>query len=201
MVEKLTTRQGEVLRAIKSFIRNNRIAPSVRELASKLKVTPSTIHKLLRALKEKGHIELRDKISRGIVVIEEATYAVPVPILGRIPAGTPVLSEEFYEGYLELDSSLVPSGEIFALKVMGESMVGANILDGDTAIIRKQETAETGDIVAALVDGEATLKRFKVKGGTHYLFPENPDFSPIKLTGQGREACILGKLVAVVRKY
>ncbi|RKZ31190.1 repressor LexA [bacterium] len=201
MLEKLTKRQNEVLREIKKFIKKEGISPSVRDLAGRLGKTPSTIHKLLRTLQDKGHIKLRDNISRGIVLTEKLSAAVMVPIIGRIPAGQPVFSEELYEGYIEVDSSLVPRGELFALRINGDSMVGANILDGDTAIIRKQEIAESGDIVAALVDGEATLKRFKLQKKKAYLCPENDNYEPIELTPDSTQVDILGKLVAVVRKY
>jgi len=200
MTEKLTRRQAEVLQEIRSFFRRERIAPTVRELASRLKVTPSTVHKLLRILREKGHIELRDNISRGIFLMQTPVTSVSVPILGHIPAGNPVLSEELYDGYLEIDSNLVPGGELFALRVDGESMIDANILDGDTAIIRQQEKADSGEIIAAMIDGKTTLKRLKITDNKSYLYPENPEFSPIEIIPDS-EVVILGKLVAVVRKY
>lgn len=201
MTEKLTKRQKEVLSEIKGFYRREKISPSVRELAGRLKVTPSTVHKFLRILRDKGYIELRDNISRGIILPKPMSgNSISVPVVGHIPAGNPVLSEEIYEGHIEIDSDMVPRGELFALKVEGDSMVGAYIMDGDTAIIRRQENADSGEIVAALVDGEATLKRLKVEQKKHFLYPENPEYDPIELNPDS-DIQVLGKLVAVVRKY
>ena len=201
MAEKLTKRQRQVLNEIKNYFHKNKIAPSVRDLSSKLEVTISTIHKLLRTLKDKGYIDLKDKVSRGIILREQMTEVVSVPIVGYIPAGNPVISNELYDGYIEIDSSLVPGEDTFALHVSGDSMTGANILDGDIALLRKQDSAESGDIVAALVDGEATLKRFKYTDKGTFLFPENDDYQPIPLNTEKGSIFILGKLVAVIRKY
>ena len=201
MPEKLTPRQKEVLGEIKDFMRSESIAPSVRDLASRLDVTPSTVHKFLRTLAEKGYIELRQNISRGIILTDERGGAVSVPILGSIPAGSPVISEELYDGYIELDSSIAAGPESFALRVKGDSMTGANILDGDMAIITRRDTADSGEIVAALLDGETTLKRFAVRSGKPLLLPENDDYDPIDLEHQTGPVRILGVLTAVVRKY
>ncbi len=201
MNEKLTRRQKEVLLEIKSFYRREKISPSVRDLAGKLDITPSTVHKFLRILRDKGHIELKDNISRGIILPRATSgKSVRVPIVGHIPAGNPVVSDELYEGHLEIDSDMVPRGDLFALRVEGDSMTGAFIQDGDTAIIRKQENADSGEIVAVMIDGEATLKRFKVQDKRRFLYPENPEYSPIELTPEN-DIQILGKLVAVIRKY
>ncbi len=201
MAEKLTKRQSEVLQEIKSHYRREKIAPSVRELAEKLKITPSTTHKLLRILQSKGYIELRDNISRGIVLPKAVSgNSIRVPVIGRIPAGNPVHAEEVFEGHIEIDPELVPRGELFALKVMGDSMIGASIMDGDTAIIRHQEDADSGEIVAVAIDGEATLKRLRINDSRTFLHPENTDFSPIELSPE-QDIRILGKLVAVIRKY
>jgi len=201
MKVKLTKRQSQVLEVIRDFMSKNQIAPSVRELAKILEVTPSTVHKLLHILHSKGYIELKNNISRGIILKSELGNAVNIPVLGTIHAGNPVFSEEVYEGYLQIDSSLVTGDELFALNVEGDSMIGANILDGDKAILRKQESADSGDIVAAIIDGEITLKRFKIKANKAFLFPENEEFQPIEIFGGDIPVHILGKLVAVVRKY
>ncbi len=201
MTEKLTKRQREVLNEIKSHYRREKMSPSVRELAAKLKITPSTTHKFLRILQDKGYIELKDNISRGIILpTSTSSNSIRVPIVGHIPAGNPVLSEELYEGHIEIDSEIVPRGNLFALKVEGDSMVGASIMDGDTAVIRQQEAADSGEIVAVAIDGEATLKRLRILEKRNYLYPENPDYSPIELS-EDKDIQILGKLVAVVRKY
>ncbi|MBB2987056.1 transcriptional repressor LexA [Terracoccus luteus] len=123
----------------------------------------------------------------------QATY---VPVLGRIAAGTPILADEVVDDVFPLPRQLVGEGSLFLLKVVGDSMVDAAICDGDWVVVHQQQTAENGDIVAALLDNEATVKTFKRKDGHVWLLPHNPDFSPI----DGDDATILGKVTAVLRR-
>lgn len=122
-----------------------------------------------------------------------------MPVLGRVPAGKPLLAEENIEGFLSVAREMASGKEVFALKVKGDSMVEDGILDGDYVIIRRQETAENGDTVCALIDGEATLKRFTKKASTITLRPANKNYSPIVLSGG--EFRILGKAVGLTRKF
>ena len=201
MADGITERQRELLDCIRDFIDGEGMSPTVRELAGRVHRSVSTVHKHLRELRDKGYIGLRGSVSRGIVLESRGRGTVIVPILGSIPAGEPVFSEERYSGHIELDASLIPNREVFALKVNGDSMIGANILDGDTAIIHAQNSAESGEIVAALVDGEATLKRLIVEKGKAVLRPENDKYKPIELGEKRGPVRILGRLVAVLRRY
>ena len=129
----------------------------------------------------------------GSDALPEPTY---VPVLGRIAAGGPILAEEAVEDVFPLPRELVGEGSLFLLKVVGESMVDAAICDGDWVVVRQQNVADNGDIVAAMIDGEATVKTFKRTGGQVWLMPHNPAFDPIP----GNDAAILGKVVTVIRK-
>ncbi|MGV0798928.1 transcriptional repressor LexA, partial [Mycolicibacterium elephantis] len=129
----------------------------------------------------------------GSDALPEPTF---VPVLGRIAAGGPILAEEAVEDVFPLPRELVGEGSLFLLKVVGESMVDAAICDGDWVVVRQQNVAENGDIVAAMIDGEATVKTFKRTGGQVWLMPHNPAFDPIP----GNEAAVLGKVVTVIRK-
>jgi repressor LexA len=129
----------------------------------------------------------------GSDALPEPTF---VPVLGRIAAGGPILAEEAVEDVFPLPRELVGEGSLFLLKVVGESMIDAAICDGDWVVIRQQNVADNGDIVAAMIDGEATVKTFKRTGGQVWLMPHNPVFDPIP----GNDAAILGKVVTVIRK-
>ncbi len=129
----------------------------------------------------------------GSDALPEPTY---VPVLGRIAAGGPILAEEAVEDVFPLPRELVGEGALFLLKVVGESMVDAAICDGDWVVVRQQNVADNGDIVAAMIDGEATVKTFKRTGGQVWLMPHNPAFDPIP----GNDAAVLGKVVTVIRK-
>ena len=129
----------------------------------------------------------------GSDALPEPTY---VPVLGRIAAGGPILAEEAVEDVFPLPRELVGEGSLFLLKVIGESMVDAAICDGDWVVVRQQNTADNGDIVAAMIDGEATVKTFKRTGNQVWLMPHNPAFDPIS----GNEAAVLGRVVTVIRK-
>ncbi len=201
MPEQLTKIQQKALDTIVEFNRDQGFAPTVRDLSSILDRSPSTVHKILLALEEKGHITRKEGLSRGILIKRDSHNTATIPILGRIAAGEPILAEEHYDGYIELDSSIVGRGEYFALRVSGDSMIGANILDGDTAVILSSNEAEKGEIVAALLNGEATLKRLMRKGRRTFLMPENPAYSPIELDEARGPAQILGILKAVIRRY
>jgi repressor LexA len=129
----------------------------------------------------------------GSDALPEPTF---VPVLGRIAAGGPILAEEAVEDVFPLPRELVGEGSLFLLKVVGESMVDAAICDGDWVVVRQQNVANNGDIVAAMIDGEATVKTFKRRGNQVWLMPHNPAFDPIP----GNEAAILGRVVTVIRK-
>ena len=203
MARNLTARQREVLEAITSYVAQRGYPPSIRELRSSLGISSLrgvTIH--LDALERKGWIE-RERRSRSIRVLApvapEARRAVPsVPLLGRIAAGLPLLAVENVESYLPVPPEMLsPSAECFALRVKGDSMLGDHILDGDVIVVRVQPTAEHGEVVAALLGDEATVKRLDLSSAQPRLLPSNPDYPPIEPPPD--EFRILGKVVGLMR--
>ena len=206
MAKQLTNRQHAVLDAIRKWIREHGYPPTIRELGKHLGIKSLrgvTTH--LDAIAKKGFLkrESRARSIRLSDVMAPFEHAFRVPIVGNIRAGTPVLADEQVQGHLVVDSSLVgatPSADSphFALKVQGESMINAGILDGDFVIVRQQQTAEPRDIVVALIEDEATVKRFMKEGNQIRLQPEHPTMEPI-LVSPETPFSILGKVVAVFR--
>lgn len=193
--ENLTRTQLSVLECIRDYIDRNGYPPSVRDICSAVGLSsPSTVHSHLNTLERLGYIARDGGRNRSIRLTEQTTPS-GVPILGTVAAGAPILAVEDAIGYIPYDPER--SGEYFALKIKGESMINAGILDGDMIIVRRQETALNGEIVVALLGDEATCKRLSRSGGQVLLLPENEEYSPIDGTG----ASILGKVTAVIRKY
>ena len=153
-----------------------------------------TVRDYLKALENKGYLKRSEGLSRSIELLRDTLSKIP--ILGTIPAGGPDLAYENIEGYVELDDLLAGQSNLFALKVKGDSMVDAGILDGDIAIIKKQSSAYKGDIVAALIGDEATLKRLRYTKDAAYLEAANKNYPPIF-----ENFAIIGKLITIVRKY
>ena len=208
----LTSRQREILDWIKAFQGREGMPPTVREIGAAFGMrSTGSVRTHLQALRRKGWLgEKRPGRHRGMGVLHSRLRIEKtpprggglrqVPILGRVAAGPLLLAEENLEGSLSLDPALLPrSGEVFALRVRGDSMVGAGILDGDLALVRRQETAEAGEIVVAMLDGEATVKRFRPEGDRIVLEPENPALRPIVVEPGSGEFRILGRLAGVVR--
>lgn len=173
------------------------IPPSVREIcaATGLKST-STVHAHLKALENLGYISRDAGLNRAIH-IEGCEQTAQVPILGKVTAGLPILAVEEIQGYLPITASQQRSRELFALTVQGESMKNAGILDGDYVVVERTPTARDGDIVVALIEDEATVKRLYRETDCVRLQPENDAFEPI----YAKEVIILGKVVSVVRYY
>ncbi|KLL97327.1 ArsR family transcriptional regulator [Rhodococcus sp. IITR03] len=213
----LTERQRRVLEVIRDSVSERGYPPSIREIgdAVGLNSTSSVAHQL-RTLERKGFlrrdpnrpraVDVRDLeahprtrvLPRGgrRLVGDDIPSAAMVPVVGRIAAGGPILAEESVEDVFPLPRELVGQGSLFLLKVVGQSMIDAAICDGDWVVVRQQNVADNGDIVAAMLDGEATVKTFKRVDGDVWLMPHNPMFEPIP----GNDAVILGKVVTVVRK-
>ena len=204
----LTPRQRRVLEVIKDAVERRGYPPSMREIGEAVGLTsPSSVAHQLHTLERKGFIRRDPNRPRAIEVVAPDSVdetgsgdARPapsyVPILGRIAAGGPILAEEAVEDVFPLPRQLVGDGTLFLLRVVGDSMVDAAICDGDWVVVRQQPTADNGDIVAAMLDGEATVKTFKRKDGHLWLLPHNPAYSPI----DGDYATILGKVTAVLRR-
>jgi repressor LexA len=202
-IDHITPRQRRILEFIADTVLERGYPPTVREIGEAVGLTSSSsVHSQLANLERKGLLHKDPTKPRAIGLADESTRpeGVVVPVLGRIAAGTPVLASENIEEYLTVPLGFVKPGEHFALRVSGQSMTGAGILDGDFVVVRRQESAGDGDVVAALLPGvaeeEATIKRLRRRGGQVTLHPENPAFSPMPMT-EGR---ILGKVVAVLRK-
>lgn len=202
-MEPLNHREKQVLDFIKKEVARCNYPPSVREICRALAIpSTSTVHACLASLERKGYIRRDATKPRAIELLEQLGTVLSkrcffAPLVGRITAGQPVLAEENLEGYFPLPAEIAPGGSCFVLRVEGDSMIGAGIFDGDYVIVRQQQTAENGDIVAALLGDEATVKRFYRESGTIRLQPENENYEPII----SREVQILGKVVGLFRRF
>jgi repressor LexA len=202
---QLTDRHRQILELISTVVAERGYPPSVREIGEAVGLSsPSTVHSHLSTLVKAGMIRKDPSKPRAIEVLAKTKTARSsdrvreVPILGRVAAGAPLLAVEDVDEVMPLPTALVGSGPVFMLRVKGESMVGAGILDGDLVVVRRQPDATDGEIVAALVNGEeATIKRLLRKHGRVVLTSENPDFPPMLFD---RDVQIIGKVVAVIRK-
>lgn len=194
---ELSNMQQRIYEYIASCIREQGYPPSVREIGEAVGLkSPSTVHFHLKHLEEAGVIAKGAGKGRAITLTEPPASEDRVPIVGNVAAGSPILAEECIEDYLTFDTG-GRSGEYFALRVRGESMLNAGILPGDLVVVRRQQVANNGEIVVAMIEDEATVKRFSRQNGHVWLLPENEAYSPI----DGTYAQILGKVVAVVRRY
>ncbi|WHP17532.1 transcriptional repressor LexA [Cellulomonas sp. ES6] len=217
----LTPRQRLVLETVRASVESRGYPPSMREIGDAVGLTsPSSVKHQLTALERKGYLRRDPNRPRAIEVVQpddsrgvaplpgvaglgdedsaprdgvpEAAY---VPVVGRIAAGGPILAEQLVEDVFPLPRQLVGAGDLFLLKVVGDSMVDAAICDGDWVVVRRQPVAENGEIVAAMLDGEATVKTLKRTDGHVWLMPQNPAYSPI----DGDHAQVLGRVVSVLR--
>jgi repressor LexA len=210
-MRELTERQQEVLDFIRSFSARHGLPPTVREIGDRFGVTPRAAFDHLRALERKGALQRRasaGRTSRALTLAGGAAGAHrAVPVVGRVAAGAPLLAEETLEGTLPIAASALPGrGEdVFALRVRGDSMIDAHIVEGDLVLVRRQDTAAPNDIVVALVEGEAgeeaTVKRYLRDGERVVLKPEHPTLAPIVVDPRQRPVRIIGKVVGVVRGF
>lgn len=208
----LTERQRTILEVIRASVTSRGYPPSIREIGDAVGLTStSSVAHQLRTLERKGYlrrdpnrpraVDVRgaDDAAQSVLTDVAGSDALPeptfVPVLGRIAAGGPILAEEAVEDVFPLPRELVGEGSLFLLKVVGESMVDAAICDGDWVVVRQQNVADNGDIVAAMLDGEATVKTFRQRDGHTWLLPRNSAFEPIL----GDDATVLGKVVAILR--
>jgi repressor LexA len=202
MLPALTDRQKAIYDFLLRIIRQKGFAPSIHEIGKQFKIASTNgVSDHLKALEKKGYIRRVGK--RAIEVVNQLSRSAiaatrEVPLVGRVPAGKPFLSEENIEGTITIPDD-IGSGERFALQVKGDSMIGAGIMDGDRVIVKQQSTAENGEIVCALIEGEATLKRFFKKDGVVTLKAENEKYRPITVSkGEFR---IVGRVVGLLRKF
>jgi repressor LexA len=210
----LTQRQRRVLEVIRDSIERRGYPPSVREIGEAVGLSSaSSVAHQLSVLQKKGWLRRDPNRPRALDVRmpgdtaaeaapavraagDDATAPTYVPLVGRIAAGGPVLAEQAVEDVFPLPRELVGEGTLFMLRVAGDSMVDAAICDGDWVVVRQQPTAENGEIVAAMLDGEATVKTYKRRDGHVWLLPHNPAYEPIP----GDEATVLGRVVTVLRR-
>ena len=203
MAAPLTPKQAEIYDFILQYTRTQGYPPSVREIGAAVHLkSPSTVHFHMKKLEAEGYIQKADGKTRAITLPREAmpeeteARADQVPLVGDVAAGSPILAEECVEEYLTFDTG-GRTGEHFALRVRGESMLGAGILPGDLVVVHRQESFRDGDIVVALFEDEATVKTLSRSDGHIWLLPENPAYQPI----DGEGAALLGRVVAVIRRY
>jgi len=200
----LTERQREMLNYIERQVRTTGVPPSIRQIGEALGISSTNgVRAHLQALEKKGYIHRSSRTSRGIASLDRLRRTAPralsamveVPILGRVTAGQPILAVENRDGTLRVDPILVKGADTFALRIEGDSMIGAGILDGDYVLVRPQQSAENGDIVVALLEDSVTVKRFYREADGFRLQPENPRLAPICVP----DVQICGKVVALIR--
>jgi len=209
LIEGLSGRQRKIMDFIRSWVEQHGYPPSVREIGEAVGlVSPSSVAYQLKELEKKGHLR-RDPNRPRAVDVRQSDFAEDdeqmramrptpayVPLVGRIAAGGPILAEQSIDEVFPLPRELVGEGTLFSLNVKGDSMIDAAICDGDWVVVRQQPDAENGDIVAAMIDGEATVKTFRKRDGHVLLMPANEAYDPIP----GDDATILGRVVAVLRR-
>ena len=190
---RTSNKREQILNFLTQFMNEHGYAPTVREICNAVgRQSTATVHYHLNALRDAGLIEM-DEMKKRAISLPDAQRADRIPVVGVVTAGVPILATENIEGYIPWDGE---SG-CFVLRVRGDSMIGAGILDGDKVVVRPQPDAENGQIVVALLDDSATVKRLKKTGRDVWLMPENPSYEPIP----GNEAKILGRVKALIREY
>jgi len=196
-----TRAQRQALEEIRAFLREQGYGPSRAELGERLGIEASSAHHLVKELVRKGYLRREPETARGLSIVRPAEppsgSTVPVPLVGTVAAGQPILAEENVVGAIEANAATVARGRCFALQVHGTSMKKAGIADGDFVIVRQQAAAAPGDIVVALLDGEATVKTLFIDDEIVELRPENPSFKPIPVHADD-DFRIVGKVVSIV---
>ena len=195
----LTDRQAQVLRYITDYLTDHGYPPTQREIMKRFKIKSTKgVDRHLEALEKKGYLTRTRKGARALEV-HGLSQTRGIPVVGKVAAGRPILAIENIEGTLALDRKMVRWKEAFFLKVKGDSMIEAGILNGDYVLVKPQPVAEDEDIVVAIMNGEATVKRFVRKEDRILLEAANPDYPPIEMTGKSGELRIIGKVMAVFR--
>ncbi len=202
-MKELTDKQAEVLGFITNTIKDRGLPPTIREIGDEFGITAKGAYDHLKAIEKKGYIRTSKNQSRAIELLRpNAEDMLPVrvmsiPLLGRVAAGLPILAEENIEDYIPVPDELAKKGVTFALRVVGDSMTGSGILNGDIAIVQKKEVAKNGEIVVALVEDEATLKTYYKESDHIRLEPSNNSYKTIKT----KKASVVGKLIGLYRMY
>ena len=201
-MNKLTDKQRAVLEHIKERISQRGHSPTIREIGEKFGISSTNGVRLhINALIRKGYLKKQAFISRGLELTQSLVGEVGrLPLVGSVPAGVPIDAIENHEGEIAVDMSFLPKGESFTLRVTGDSMKEAGIFDNDIVIVQKQQIAQKGDIVVAIIGEEATVKRYFPEGKRIRLQPENDDFEPIIVDKRSGEFRIAGKVVGLMRR-
>ena len=196
--ETLTDIQRSVLQFVQTHLTQNHRPPTVRDVMRHFKWnSPQSARKHLLALEEKGYLEREDNTARGLKITGDNSVGISIPILGKVAAGMPLLAEENREGTMMVDSSMARGGKnLFALTVRGDSMINAHILPGDKVIVQQTTHASPGEIVVALIEGEATVKTFRKTSSKVVLEPANPKYKDI-VVNENQDFRIIGKVVGV----
>lgn len=198
----ITPPQRRTLETVRQFIADNGIPPTLQELGTLLKISSASVHEQIGQLIRKGFLRREPRKARNLTVVhvptDQVADLIEIPVLGTVTAGMPVLAEENVIGQVMIDASLMRGANCFALRVSGDSMVRANIHDGDFVVVRQQAMAENGEVVVAMKDGEVTVKRLSFANGQVELRPENSRYRPIPI-GLDDDFRILGKVVAVTK--
>lgn len=214
MKKQMTERQEEILNFIRQFLEESGYPPTLREIGKRFGISSTFgVKRHLDALQKKGYLNIESNASRGISFMKDDPVNIPdnrtgqesrqdfgrIPIIGRVAAGSPILAVENIEGSIVIDNSFIKrSADCFALRVKGDSMINAGIFEGDLVIVHPQKNAGSGEIVVALLDDEATVKKLEIKGSKVKLIPENNKYLPIEVTND-KEFSLVGKVVGVVR--
>lgn len=202
MGNELTARQKELFDFLKEFFLEKGFPPTLREMASHFGLKgPRGPQKTLNILERKGYIRKIPGESRAIEILGfSSSNIISIPIVGRVRAGEPILAIENIEGYFNLDRSFASSKDVFLLRVQGDSMIDAHIQDGDFALVKPQSNAENGEIVVALIEDEATIKRIFTERDLIRLEPANPHMEPIVIKKGEKKVSLVGKVVGIFRK-
>jgi len=197
---ELTDRQKEIYDFVRECITRNGAPPTLREIGEQFGMSSTNaVRDVLAALERKGYINRSEYKSRGIELADEVRAEVRVlPVVGRVAAGSPILAVENIDEHIDVDARMVPSGQLFSLKVQGDSMYDAGIHDGDYVFVKSQKTAQPGDMVVAIIEDEATVKWYRPRKGKIYLEPDNPSYEPILVS---RQTELAGKVIGMMRRF
>ncbi len=202
MNKKLTDKQRAVFEFIRDQIRDRGLSPTIREIGQRFGISSTNGVRLhISALIKKGYLRKHPLISRGLELTQSLLGEVGrLPLVGSVPAGAPIDAVENHEGEIAVDRTFLPKGDTFTLRVTGDSMKNAGIFDKDFVIVRKQQVASSGEIVVAIIGGEATVKRYFPEGKQVRLQPENDAFEPIIVNKRSGDFRIAGKVVGLMRR-
>lgn len=200
-LKKLTARQKQILAFIEEKIKGVGMPPTIREIGQKFGISSTNgVRSILDALESKGYIRRQKLVSRGIELVAQAANFTRIPLVGSVPAGLPIMAIENREGEFAVDTSFLPAGDVFCLRVTGESMINAGIFDGDYVLVSKNAQPIKGDVVVAVIGEEATVKKYYPEKGRVRLEPANEAFGPIIVDKKSPGFYIAGRVIGLMRR-